>query len=104
MARLIGSSGAGQHPPDPHTGNPTGREGMIRLIPSMPNRAMFTAAANNEKSASTFVLPRTLARRPPCLRRIKCPILRSTFGRVARYSARHPGSRCKVRARTSSSS
>jgi len=46
--------------------------------------------------------PRSLP--PPCLRRIRCPILRSTFGRVARYSARHAGSFCVFRALVSSAS
>ena len=46
--------------------------------------AMLRAAASNEKSAATLVLPRTRARLPPCLRDMRCAIFRSTFGRVAR--------------------
>jgi hypothetical protein len=51
------------------------------LSPSMARRARFTAASS-WKSAATFVLPRTRARRPPCLRRMRWAILRSTVGRV----------------------
>jgi acyl-CoA synthetase (AMP-forming)/AMP-acid ligase II len=51
---------------------------------SVARRARLTALAKNRKSASTRSVPRTRARRPPCLRRIRCPSLRSTFGRVAR--------------------
>ena len=60
-----------QVPPDP-------------VIPSRASRARLTAAARSEKSAPTLSLPRTLARRPPCLRRMRWASLRSTLGRVAR--------------------
>ena len=56
----------------------------VEVIPSTPSRAMFTAAASSEKSAATLAVPRTRARRPPCRRRIRWAILRSTLGRVAR--------------------
>jgi putative transposase len=56
----------------------------VERSPSAVRRAMLTAAASRLKSASTLFFPRTRARRPPCLRRMRCPSLRSTFGRVAR--------------------
>ncbi len=52
--------------------------------PRAAMRARFTDAASRAKSAATRARPRTRARRPPCLRRIRWPSLRSTFGRVAR--------------------
>jgi hypothetical protein len=51
---------------------------------STARRARLTAAASRAKSAAILVVPRTRARRPPWRRRIRWPILRSTFGRVAR--------------------
>jgi hypothetical protein len=39
--------------------------------PSTARRARFRAAARRLKSASTLGLPRTRARRPPCLRRMR---------------------------------
>src|SRR5665647_3147665 len=89
----VGQLGAAGHP-DPAT----------RVSPSTPNRARFVAAASNEKSAATLVWPRTRARLPPCRRRIRCPSLRSSFGRVARYSACQAGSCWVARARVSSAS
>lgn len=62
------------------TAHPVG----VPRSPSTASRARFTALASSRKSASTRVVPRTRARRPPCLRRIRWPILRSTLGRVAR--------------------
>src|SRR6266511_3262598 len=53
------------------------------MIPSTPKRAALAAAASRAKSAATLGRPRTRARRPPWRRRIRWPILRSTFGRVA---------------------
>jgi hypothetical protein len=68
----------------PRSGGGAAHPLAAEASPSRPSRARLTAAANNEKSAATFTNPRTRARRPPCRRRIRCPILRSTFGRVAR--------------------
>lgn len=50
---------------------------------SVARRARLIAAARRLKSAFTFARPRTRARLPLCRRRIKWPIFRSIFGRVA---------------------
>jgi hypothetical protein len=42
--------------------------------------ARLCAAARRLKSASILIFPRIRARRPPCLRRIRWPSLRSIFG------------------------
>ncbi len=64
----------------PSTAYTVFRTPSVSVNPGLPQR--FTAAARSEKSAVTFVLPRTRACRPPCLRRVRWLILRSTFGRV----------------------
>ncbi len=56
----------------------------VLVTASTPRRAMLTSAASRTKSAAILALPRMRARRPPWRRRISCPILRSTLGRVAR--------------------
>ena len=55
-----------------------------RCSPTIARRARLTDAASSAKSWPTRRQPRTRARRPPCLRRIRWPILRSTLGRIAR--------------------
>jgi hypothetical protein len=50
---------------------------------AFPVMLVRPAIGQQGKSAATFVLPRTRVRRPPWRRRIRCPIMRSTFGRVA---------------------
>src|SRR5713101_9941450 len=42
----------------------------VEWIPSTAARARLTALARRLKSASTLVVPRTRARRPPCRRRM----------------------------------
>ena len=76
----------------------------VEAMPSVARRARFAAVARRLKSASTMVRPRTRARRPPCLRRIRCASFRSILGRVARYRACHSGSVCPSRARASAAS
>jgi hypothetical protein len=55
-----------------------------QATPRTASRARFTAAASRAKSHLIFSRPRMRARRQPCLRRIRWPILRSTLGLVAR--------------------
>ena len=55
----------------------------IERTSSLARRARLAAAARRLKSAATRSFPRTLARLPPCLRLMRWPSLRSTFGRVA---------------------
>lgn len=64
--------------------NPSQQAEAQQCTPSIASRARLAAAAKKEKSCLTRSHPRTRALRPPCLRRIRCPIFRSTFGRVAR--------------------
>jgi len=75
--------------------------GAGRRTPSRARRAKLIAAASKAKSCAMRSRPRTRARRPPCLRRIRCAILRSTLGRVARYRFFQSGSRCRRRDRSS---
>lgn len=48
----------------------TAHPAEVKRSPSVARRARCTAAASRRKSASTRAVPRTRARRPPCLRRI----------------------------------
>jgi hypothetical protein len=54
----------------------------IEDAPRFPRRARLTAATRRPKSAPTFSMPRTRARRPPCLRHMRWPSFRSTLALV----------------------
>src|SRR5665811_1394988 len=56
----------------------------VETSPRVARRARLVAAARRLKSASTLGRPLTRALRPPWVRRIIWPSLRSTLGRVAR--------------------
>src|SRR6476469_3963827 len=77
---VLGSLGCpvGIHtrPPRPHQAAAT-HPAPVETTPSTASRARLTAAASRAKSAPILVVPRTRDRRPPCRRRIRCPILRS---------------------------
>ena len=73
-------------------------------IRARASRAMLCAAARCAKSAATLARPRTRAWRPPCFRRMRWPILRSTLGLVLVYSFCQAGSFWRWRASVSMAS
>jgi hypothetical protein len=67
----------------PTLGHTAAPPGAMRT-PSAARRARLMLAASMAKSCLTRSHPRTRARRPPCLRRIRWAIFRSTLGRTSR--------------------
>ena len=60
-----------KHPPEMGARGSPSALGQPIAPPRVARRARFTAAASNAKSCATRMRPRTRARRPPCLRRMR---------------------------------